>query len=62
MKSRALSSLIVALATAVPLSACQKEEGPMERIGKGLDEAASDVGEAAEQARKEVKKAAEGDR
>lgn len=60
MKSRALSSLIVALATAVPLSACQKEEGPMERIG--LDEAASDVGEAAEQARKEVKKAAEGDR
>jgi hypothetical protein len=36
------------------LSGCEKQEGPAEKAGKALDEAASDIRDAAEEAKEEI--------
>ena len=41
------------------VAGCAKEEGPMEKMGKSLDEAADSVSEAAEEAAEDVKDAVE---
>lgn len=55
MKNRYwLISLLLALS--VSLCGCQKEEGPMEKFGKKMDEAAEETADAIEDAAKEVEK------
>ncbi len=44
-------------ALTLTVSGCAKEEGPMEKMGKSLDEAAESVSDAAEEAAEEVKDA-----
>jgi hypothetical protein len=48
----AMSALLVAL------SACQKEEGPVEKAGKAVDNAAANVGDKVEEAGERIKDAA----
>ena len=58
MKRRIMTlALLIALAAAT--TACQKEEGPMEKAGKAIDDAAGEVKDAAEDAKDEVEDAAE---
>jgi hypothetical protein len=58
MKIRVITiALLIALAAA--LSACQKDEGPMEKMGKKMDEAADEVQEAADDVGDEIEEAAE---
>jgi uncharacterized protein YjbJ (UPF0337 family) len=58
MKHRTLIlALLIGLAAAT--TGCQKEEGPMEKAGKAIDDAAEDVQDAAEDAKDEVEDAAE---
>lgn len=63
-----LTILTLALAMAFSLAACKKEEGPMEKMGKAMDEAAhdaedamKDAGDAVKDAAEDVKEAVEGD-
>jgi hypothetical protein len=51
----AMSALLVAL------SGCENHEGPAERAGKGLDNAADKVGQQVEKAGDSVQDAAKGD-
>ncbi len=51
--------LAIAATLTVAISGCAKEEGPMEKMGKGLDEAAQSVEESAEEAADSVKEAVE---
>ncbi|MCL4744934.1 MAG: hypothetical protein KJZ83_05920 [Burkholderiaceae bacterium] len=44
------------------LSACQKQEGPMERAGKDLDKAVQSVGQQVEKAGDSIQDAAKGDK
>jgi hypothetical protein len=60
MGTRTASS-ILALASTVLLAGCPKEEGPLEKAGKQLDDAAEGIGDAAQDAAKEVEKVVEGD-
>jgi len=50
---REISSIILATLLAMGLSACEKE-GPAEKAGKAIDEAASDVAEKAKDAKEAV--------
>jgi hypothetical protein len=50
-----LRMLLVIAVTAFPLAACEPE-GPMERAGEEMDEAARDVGNAVEDACEDAKK------
>jgi PBP1b-binding outer membrane lipoprotein LpoB len=50
-----LSALLVALA------GCSKQEGPAEKVGKDLDNAAKSVGDQVDKAGKAIKDAANGD-
>ena len=47
------------LALAVSLAGCQKEEGPMEKFGKKMDETAEEAEDAVKDAAKEVEKEVE---
>jgi hypothetical protein len=53
------------LAFAISLGGCQKEEGPMEKFGKKMDETAEEaedtVKDAAKEVEKEVEKLDDGD-
>ncbi len=52
------SLLAVALAMAfVPLTACEREEGPLEELGEDLDRAGEDAGDALEEAADDVEDA-----
>ncbi|MCB1701044.1 MAG: hypothetical protein H6985_04400 [Pseudomonadales bacterium] len=51
--------MLTATAFALSIGGCAKEEGPMEKMGKSLDNAAESVGESAEDAADSVKKAVE---
>jgi predicted small secreted protein len=50
-----LASLVVA--TSMNLAGCAKEEGPMEKAGKSMDETASKMQDTAEEAKEDVKEA-----
>ncbi len=50
---RGVSSVILAILLAMGLSACEKE-GPAEKAGKAMDEAASEVAERAKDAKEAV--------
>ncbi len=56
MPFKALMLTLFAALT-LTVSGCAKEEGPMEKMGKSLDEAAESVSDAAEEAAEEVKDA-----
>ncbi|AWI75907.1 hypothetical protein CEW83_12325 [Parazoarcus communis] len=57
-KARSLSAALAMSALLVALSGCQKQEGPMEKAGKEVDQAAAIAGEKMEKAGEEVDKAA----
>ncbi|MFY9327674.1 MAG: hypothetical protein WAO76_06585 [Georgfuchsia sp.] len=44
------------------LSACQKQEGPLERAGKQVDQAMDNAGEHIEKAGEDIQDAAKGDK
>lgn len=55
MKAITLGRVLVITSLALAgLSGCQKEEGPAEKAGKALDEAASDIRETAEKAKEDI--------
>jgi hypothetical protein len=49
--------LLLAAAIAMGTATACSEEGPAEKAGKALDEAAADAGETAEEAKKELEEA-----
>lgn len=53
----ALLALVTTLTLA--MSGCAKEEGPMEKMGKSIDDAAESVEESAEEAADSIKEAVE---
>ncbi len=55
------SAALVMGALLVALSGCQKHEGPGERAGKSIDNAAGSVGEHVENAGEAIQDAAKGD-
>ena len=55
------TALIVGAVLAV-LAGCQKQEGPAERAGKEVDQAAAKVGQQIEKAGESVQEAARGDK
>lgn len=55
--TRTCSTLLIALTLTLGVTACQKKEGPAEKLGAKIDAAASDAKAAAEKAREDVKKA-----
>jgi uncharacterized lipoprotein YehR (DUF1307 family) len=56
-----LGSVLFASALLIALSGCQKDEGPAEKAGKSMDEAAQAVGEKVEDAGDAMQDAAKGD-
>ncbi len=54
-----IALLAIAATLTVAMAGCAKEEGPMEKMGKDLDEAAQSVEESAEEAAESVKEAVE---
>lgn len=46
----------------VALSACQKQEGPAERAGKGIDKALDNAGQQIEKAGEKIQDTARGDK
>jgi len=55
-----IALLAIAVTLTVAMTGCaKKEEGPMEKMGKGLDDAAQSVEESAEDAAESVKEAVE---
>jgi hypothetical protein len=52
---------IVSLMATMTIAACHKEEGPMEKAGQKIDDAASEMKDAAKDAAEEVDKAVEGE-
>ena len=55
--TRTCSALMVALTLSLGVIACEKKEGPTEKLGAKIDAAAGDVKAAAEDAKEDVKKA-----
>jgi hypothetical protein len=51
---------LVAIAFALGLAACEKKEGPMERAGKSIDNAAAKTGQQIEKAGDKIQDAAKG--
>ena len=56
MKSRILLAML-ALAMVASISACKKEEGPVEKMGKAVDEAAQETEDAVKDAAEDVEDA-----
>ncbi|MGE4369370.1 MAG: hypothetical protein AB7E12_06795 [Burkholderiaceae bacterium] len=54
---KALSTAVVTAVFALALAGCQEKEGPAEKAGKELDKAASQVGQAVENAGEQLQKA-----
>ncbi|MBW6493962.1 MAG: hypothetical protein K0B16_05310 [Burkholderiaceae bacterium] len=59
---RIFGTILILGATLAALSACQKQEGPMERAGKDLDKAVENVGQQVEKAGDNIQDAAKGDK
>ena len=59
---RIFSAVVILSATLAALSACQKQEGPMERAGKDLDKAVENVGQQVEKAGDNIQDATKGDK
>ena len=59
---RIFSAVVILGATLAALSACQKQEGPMERAGKDLDKAVENVGQQVEKAGDNIQDATKGDK
>ena len=57
---KTLSAALVISALLVALSGCEKQEGPMEKAGKSLDNATESVGEHVENAGEAIQDAAKG--
>ena len=53
--------VVVAMAAVVSIASCQKEEGPLEKAGKKLDNAAAEIADTAEDAAKKAEKAVKGE-
>jgi len=56
---RISSALLLSLTLGLTATACQKEQGPAEKTGAKIDEAASDIKAAAKEAADDVEDAAE---
>jgi hypothetical protein len=59
---KTLSAALVISALLVALSGCEKQEGPMEKAGKSVDNATESVGEHVENAGEAIQDAAKGDK
>jgi predicted small secreted protein len=59
---KTLSAALVISALLVALSGCEKQEGPMEKAGKSVDNATESVGEHFENAGVAIQDAAKGDK
>jgi hypothetical protein len=59
---RIFGTILILGATLAALSACQKQEGPMERAGKDLDKAVENVGQQVEKAGDNIQDAAKDDK
>jgi predicted small secreted protein len=59
---KTLSAALVISALLVALSGCEKQEGPMEKAGKSVDNATESVGEHLENAGEAIQDAAKGDK
>jgi predicted small secreted protein len=59
---KTLSAALVVSALLVALSGCEKQEGPMEKAGKSVDNATESVGEHVENAGEAIQDAAKGDK
>ena len=59
---KTLSAALVISALLVALSGCEKQEGPMEKAGKSVDNATQSVGEHVENAGEAIQDAAKGDK
>jgi hypothetical protein len=58
---KTLSAALVISALLVALTGCEKQEGPMEKAGKSVDNATESVGEHMEDAGEAIQDAAKGD-
>jgi PBP1b-binding outer membrane lipoprotein LpoB len=59
---KTLSAALLISALLVALSGCEKQEDPMEKAGKGIDNATESVGEHVENAGDAIQDAAKGDK
>ena len=59
---KTLSAALVISALLVALSGCEKQEGPMEKAGKSVDNATESVGEHVENAGEAIQDTAKGDK
>lgn len=58
---KTLGAAVIVGSLLLALSACQKEEGPVEKAGKEIDQAAEAVGEQMEKAGDSIQDAAKGE-
>ena len=59
---KTLSAALVISALLAALSGCEKQEGPMEKAGKSVDNATESFGEHVENAGEAIQDAAKGDK
>jgi Flp pilus assembly protein TadD len=59
---KTLSAALVMSALLVALSGCEKQEGPMEKAGKSIDNATESVGEHVENAGEAIQDASKSDK
>lgn len=59
---KTVSAALVMSGLLVVLTGCQKQEGPAEQAGKGLDKATEKVGEQIEKAGDNIQDTAQGDK
>lgn len=57
-----LSGAVMLAALLVAVSSCQKKEGPVEQVGKQVDQAAEKVGQEIEKAGDKIQDATQGDK
>jgi uncharacterized membrane protein len=63
MKSRTITTAVLIMtALLATVSACQKQEGPIEKAGKEVDKAVDKAGQQVEKAGEKVQDAAKGDK
>jgi predicted SpoU family rRNA methylase len=57
MRIARITAFVVMAALAFGATACKKEEGPAEKVGKALDQAVEDTKDAAAEAKEEAREA-----
>ncbi len=60
--TKAISTALLVGLLGVSMAACQKQEGPVERAGKEVDQAVEKAGQKIEQAGDSIQNAAQGDK